>query len=735
MAAKPGIKSGVKSGKRTRRHHGAPSVFQRPDLYIPRDISLVEFTARVLAEAQSKRHPLLERVKFLAFVSSQLDEIMMIRVAGLLDQVDAQVSDAGPDGMLPGEQLDAVLPRIHELLREQWRTLRDDVLPRLAEAGVEVLEYDALTATQRAAAAAYFRSEILPVLTPLGVDPGHPFPHISNRSLNLAVALHDPVAGELFARIKVPATLRRLVAVPPVTRRNAANHDRPRRYTFTWIEQLIAAHLDELFTGMRVTSASTFRVLRDADIEIQIDEAGDLLATVEQGVRRQRFGSVVNLTVEPSMPERVRKLIRENLDLAPSLIWQLDGPLGLSDLSELTEIDRPDLKDPPLVARVPPEIVHAPDPFSAIRHRDLLLHHPYDAFSSVADFIEAAARDPHVLAIKQTLYRVGRNSPVVAALLEAADSGKQVAVLVELKARFDEENNIEWARTLERAGVHVVYGQPNLKTHAKLALVVRRESSGLKRYVHLGTGNYNASTARGYEDFALLTTRADIANDVAALFNALTGYARGVTYSKLLISPGSMRADLLARIEREIERHQATGCGRLLFKTNALVDPPLIQALYRASAAGVSVDLIVRGTCCLRPGVPGVSEHIRVRSIVGRFLEHSRVYYFANGGEGADEIWLGSADLMPRNLDNRIEVLFPLEERALRDYIVQRALPAYLRDTANTWELLPDGRYERVQPAPGEAPFDVQRWFAQEGALPEAAEAQLALHTPVSPLD
>jgi polyphosphate kinase len=706
----------------------------RHELYLNREISLIAFIRRVLEEAQMERHPLLERVKFLSFVGTQVDEFFMVRFAGLLDQQIAQVSDVGPDGMLPSQQVEALHPLVRELLRDQARCLHETLLPRLAEAGISVLDYTQLTRTQREAAATYFRNEIFPVLTPLAVDPGHPFPHISSRSLNLAVLLRDPVAGELFARVKVPSSIRRLVPVP-VSSRERARHGEPeslRRYAFVWIEQLLAAHLDQLFPGMTVVAAYPFRVLRDADFEIQRDEAGDLLETVEQGVRERRFGSVVNLTVQPEMPESVRELLRENLELPQTNVLELEGPLGLADLTELTDLDRPDLKDQPLVARVPLELSHSHDPFAAIQRGDLLLHHPYDAFSSVTEFIEAAARDPQVLTIKQTLYRVGQNSPIVNALLDANERGKQVAVLVELKARFDEENNIEWARRLERAGVHVVYGQIDLKTHGKVALVVRREGSGLRRYVHIGTGNYNASTARVYEDYALLTCRPEIGEDATNLFNALTGYARGITYNKLLVAPGTLRAELLQRIEREIERQRAGHQGRIMFKVNALVDPQFIRVLYRASQAGVQVDLIVRGMCCLRPGLPGISENIRVVSLVGRFLEHSRIYYFANGGVGEDELFIGSADLMPRNLDHRVEVLVPVEDRSLRAHLRDVALPAYLRDTANARLLHGDGRYEHLRPSKGLPDFDVQAWFAQNGA-PEDSQPFL-LHGGASAL-
>ncbi len=686
---------------------------RRSELYINREIAALAFIRRVLEEAEAHRHPLLERVKFLSFVSNQMDEFLMVRMAGLQDQLSASVHTHGPDGLTPEEQIHALRPLIREILREQRKVYYDDILPKLNDAGIQILDYAELTEAQREEAATYFHREVFPVLTPLGVDLSHPFPLISSRSLNLAVTLRDPLAGELFARIKAPPTLRRLAPITPSGRERRRN-SHP-RVAFVWLEQLIAAHLDQLFPGMEIIAAYPFRVLRDADFEIQADEAGDLLATVEQGLLRRRFGSVVALLVQADTPAFARDLLRDNLEMDIEDIYDLQSPLGMSDLGELLDLDRSDLKDRPMLARTPPELRHAGDIFGAIQRGDILLHHPYDSFSSVVEFIKTAARDPQVLAIKMTLYRVGGNSPIVAALLEAAEAGKQVAVMVELKARFDEENNIEWSRMLEHAGVHVVYGQIDLKTHAKVALVVRREAGGLRRYVHLGTGNYNASTARGYEDYALLTCRPDIAEDASNLFNMLTGFARGVTYQKLLVAPTTLRAGLLQRIEREIERTRAGGQGRLIFKINAIVDKEFIQALYRASQAGVQVDLLVRGMCCLRPGIPGVSENIRVTSLVGRFLEHSRIYYFANGGvEGEDEALLGSADLMPRNLDHRVEALFPIEDPALRAQLSRFALPAYLRDTANARRLLPDGGYKRIKPAKGVPAFDVQQWFGRQ---------------------
>lgn len=693
---------------------------QRGELYINREIAAISFIHRVLEEAQSDRHPLLERVKFLSFVSNQMDEFLVVRMAGLHDQLSASVHSHGPDGLTPAEEIQALRPLIAALLREQRATYYDAILPRLSEAGIQLLDYAQLSETQREEAARYFHSDVFPVLTPLGVDRSHPFPLISSRSLNLAVTLRDPVAGALFARLKVPDTLRRLVPVTANGRDRRRNSKR--RVAFVWLEQVIAAHLDQLFPGMGTIGAFPFRVMRDADFEIQADEAGDLLATVEQGLRQRRFSSVVALLAQNDMPATVRELLVSNLEMDPEDVFELASPLGISDLIELMDLERPDLKDRPIVARAPAELGRSFDIFAAIQKGDMLLHHPYDSFSTVTEFIEAAARDPDVLAIKQTLYRVGSKSPIVRSLQEASERGKQVAVMVELKARFDEENNIEWARMLERAGVHVVYGQVELKTHAKVALVVRREGARLQRYVHLGTGNYNASSARVYEDYALLTCREEIAEDASNLFNTLTGFARGVTYQKLLVAPIGLRAGLLQRIEREIERTRAGLPGRLIFKINALVDHDFIEALYRASQAGVQIDLLVRGMCCLRPGLPGVSDNIRVTSLVGRFLEHSRIYYFANGGvEGEDEVLLGSADLMPRNLDHRVEALFPVDDPTLRAQLSRFTLPAYLRDTANARRLLPDGTYKHLKPAKGDQPFDVQQWFARQ--IPETLDA------------
>ena len=670
----------------------------QPDLYINRELSWIEFNRRVFDQVQDSRHPLLERVKFLSIFDTNLDEFIIVRVAGLKDQLVAHVPVLSPDGLTPEQQMVAVREALAPLVQEVCHYWRNTLMPMLAEQHIHILDYEQLDAQQRKSMRSYFERAVFPVLTPLAVDQGHPFPHISNRSLNLAVA----ISGDHFARVKVPPSLPRLVPVPLEKGASGA-------VAFVWMEQVIAAHLSMLFPGFDVLESYAFRVLRDADIEIMEDESSDLLETIEQGLRERRFGAVVNLIVNPSMPPRIRDLLVEKLEITADDLSIVDGPLGLGDVMELYRLERPELKDQPFTPRVPSHLRKGYDLFAAIRQHDLLMHHPYDSFDSVVEFIRVAAHDPDVLAIKQTLYRVGTNSSVVSLLQEAVENGKQVAVLVELKARFDEENNIEWARALEQAGVHVVYGLVGLKTHAKVALVVRKEADGLRRYVHLGTGNYNATTARIYEDLCVLSCREDLGADASLLFNSLTGYARQNTFAKLIVAPLYLRQWIVDRIEREIEMHREQGNGYLLFKMNALVDTAIVQSLYRASQAGVRIDLIVRGICCLRPGVPGVSETIRARSIVGRFLEHSRVYYFANGGQ--EEIYLGSADMMRRNLESRVETLFPVEDPLLREAVHERILKPYLADTVNAFELQSDGCYTRVQPTSGETPFDCQNWF------------------------
>ena len=697
--------------------HATPTTeFERPDLYINRELSWIEFNRRVFDEARDTRHPMLERVKFLSIFDTNLDEFIMIRVAGLKDQLAAHVTSLSPDGLTAEQQLEVLRQRQAPLLQEAYNYWRDTLMPLLIEQHIHILDYEQLDEQQRAVMLSYFEHEIFPVLTPLAVDPGHPFPHISNRSLNLAVVIADQGHSERFARVKVPPTLPRLVPVPL----SLATTSPSQAVAYVWLEQVIAAHLSMLFPGFDVWESYPFRVLRDADIELQEDEASDLLEYIEKEVRERRFGLVVNMAVNPSMPPRIRSLLLDNLEITAEDLTVIDGPLGLGDLMELYRLERPELKDPPFTPRIPSVFRKEQNLFQAIQQHDILMHHPYDSFNSVVEFIHAAAHDPQVLAIKQTLYRVGTNSPVVNMLLEAVENGKQVAVLVELKARFDEENNIEWARALERAGVHVVYGLVGLKTHAKVAMVVRKEVDGLRRYVHLGTGNYNATTARIYEDLCLFTCRPAIGADVTDLFNLLTGYSRQHSYRKLLVAPIGLRACMVERIEREILMQKEYGNGRLIFKMNALVDPEIIRLLYRASQAGVNIDLIVRGMCCLRPGVPGISDNIHVRSMVGRFLEHSRIFYFGNNGN--EEIFLGSADMMQRNLNTRVETLFPIEDPILREVIRNHVLRSYLADTVNTSEMLPDGHYVHVRPEPGEPLFDCQSWFISHPLFEQRAD-------------
>lgn len=668
-----------------------------PALYFNRELSWLEFNRRVLEEAEDTRHPLLERAKFLAIFSSNLDEFFMIRVSGLEDQVDAGVTATPADGLTPAEQLAAIRTRVPPMMHEQRRCFYDDIIPQLAAADIHLLRYSQLTLEEQDRMREYFRSEVLPVLTPLAFDPGRPFPHISNLSLNLACWVKGP-SGQHFARVKVPTSLPRLVPVVEGSR-------------FVWLEDVIAANLGILFPGHEIEQAYSFRVIRDADIEIQEDEASDLLETIEQGLRQRRFGPVVCLVVDEAMPADMVALLAENMEVDPGDIYPLQPPLDMSSLWALMALNQPELKDPPFVPSVPPQlrdIKTSDELFAAIRKGDILLHHPYDSFNPVLDFVQAAATDPDVLAIKQTLYRVGRNAPVVRSLLEAQRNGKQVAVLVELKARFDEESNIGWARALEAQGVHVVYGLVGLKTHSKVTLVVRREAGGLRRYLHLATGNYNAVTAGIYTDLGLLTCDPEMGADVTEMFNTLTGYSTQQYYRSLLVAPGSMREQLMTLIERETEHALEGRPARLIFKMNSLVDERLIRAIYRASQAGVDVDLIVRGICCLRPGVPCVSDNIRVISIVGRFLEHSRIYYFENGG--APEVYLGSADLMPRNLDRRVEVIFPVRDPAIGGYIRRTLLEVELHNNTRARVLQPDGRYLRRKPRDGEPIVDSQAW-------------------------
>ena len=682
--------------------------------YFNRELSWILFNRRVLDEAMDKSKPLLERVKFLSIFSNNLDEFFMIRVSGLCGQLEDGVIDLPPDGMTAAEQLAAIRKGITPDLKRQLECWYNDIVPELKKNGIEILAYKDLKDKQKKYLDSYFKDNIFPTLTPLAFDPGHPFPHISGLSLNFALVLRDEGKRELFARLKIPESFPRLLHLPTDTQ-DEEEEMLPLRTSsvdrFVWIEDLIRANLNTLFPGMKIVDAALFRVTRDADIEIELDEAGDLLQSIREGVNRRRFGSVVRLQIEKDSSKRVREILTRNLELDLFQVYSFKNPIGMSSLMQLYKLDRPELKDPPFTPSVPHEFANydARKIFQAIAANDILLYHPYDSFKPVVDFIRLAASDPDVLAIKQTLYRTGSNSPIVEALKSACQKGKQVAALVELKARFDEENNIGWAKALESAGVHVVYGVGMLKTHAKLCMVVRREKNGIRRYVHMGTGNYNAVTAGIYTDFGLFTANPDIGADVSDLFNVLTGYSKQKEYRKLLVAPHTLRREIIARIDREIEHHKRNANGHIIIKLNALSDKESINALYRASQAGVKVELQVRGICCLRPQIPGLSDNITVTSIVGRFLEHTRAFYFHN--DGNEELYLGSADLMMRNLDKRVETLFPIENEAIKQRILNVILPVHLRDDVQSNMLTSSGEYVRISPPEGAVPINSQQWM------------------------
>ena len=683
-----------------------------PSLFLNRELSWLQFNLRVLEEAENTRHPLLERVKFLAIFATNLDEFFMVRVSGLRRQIAGGAGETPPDAMTPSEQMLAICRDLTVHSERHQRCWKDDLLPKLREAGVQVLHFNELGQRDRDSLRQHFVREIFPTLTPLAIDPTHPFPHISNLSFNLAVVVKDPERGECFARVKLPDAFRRLVPIPgqdeaPLKKAELEKHQKLQR--FVWLEEIVADNLDLLFPGLDIVAAYPFRVTRDAEVPIKEDESPDLITAVEEQLELQDFSSAVRLEVDMTTPKHIVEILTKNLQLSSYLVYTGDDPIGMAGLMELTSLDRPDLKDPPFQPSVPAVFNKPGGILNAVRQQDLLLYHPYDSFMPIVDFVREAASDPNVLAIKQTLYRVNPRSPIVDALMEARVNGKQVAVLVELKARFDEENNIEWARKLEDEGVHVIYGVRGLKTHTKLCLVVRRDADGLRRYVHLGTGNYNVVSSRIYTDLSYFTCDPVIGADVSDLFNALTGYSRKKSYERLLVAPTSLRRELIERIDREIHHHREHGGGHLSFKMNALVDKTCIQALYRASQAGVKIDLQVRGICCLRPGVPGVSETITVRSVVGRFLEHARIYYFRNAGQ--HDVLLGSADLMPRNLDRRVEILFPVLHPQWRDIIMNEILAVGLQDNVQARQLLQDGTYERVHPLDGGPVMNSQEWL------------------------
>ncbi len=677
-----------------------------PQYYLNRELSWLEFNSRVLHEACDSRNRLLERLKFLAIFSSNLDEFFMVRVAALKQQVEAKVSYLTFDGRTPQQQLDDISFSLRPLVAQEHQHFEQVLRSQLLNNGIYILNYIDLDDKQRNYLDAYFNEQIFPVLTPLAVDPSHPFPYISNLSLNLAVVVKNPeTEEELFARVKVPKVLPRFLPLPPEL--GIHHHDKPAHWTGIPLEQAIAHNLESLFPGMNIQEYHLFRITRNNDLTLEGDEADDLLLAIEQELRKRRVGGTpVRLEIQAQTPEVIRSRLLEDLDLGESDVYEVEGLLGLGDLMYFIALPLLELKDPPWQSVVPPRLQRIREPilnpnmreleegkdfFAIIRERDLLVHHPYQSFSaSVLRFITHAAHDPHVLAIKMTLYRTSGDSPIVKALITAAENGKQVSVLVELKARFDEENNIYWARRLESVGVHVVYGLAGLKTHSKIVLVVRREQEQIRRYVHIGTGNYNPKTARIYTDLGLFSCREELGADVTDVFNFLTGYSRQKSYRQLLVAPVNMRDRFVTFIRREIENVQNGLNGRIVAKMNALVDPKIIETLYEASRAGVQIDLIVRGVCCLRPGLKDISENIRIISIVGRFLEHSRIYYFYNNAQ--EEIYIGSADLMPRNLDRRVEVITPVQDPDIAKDL-QEILGIMLADNRQAWELQSNGSY------------------------------------------
>ncbi|MBC5798134.1 polyphosphate kinase 1 [Sphaerospermopsis sp. LEGE 00249] len=690
----------------------APSInLNDSKYYINRELSWLEFNSRVLHEACDQRTPLLERLKFLAIFSSNLDEFFMVRVAALKQQVDAKVNSLTPDGRTPEQQLDEIRLHLNPLVKKQNEQFEQVLQPLLANHGIHILKYIEMNEKQRNYLDNYFKEQIFPVLTPLAVDPSHPFPYISNLSLNLAVVVKNPeTEEEFFARVKVPNVLPRFIPLP--SELGIDNNGKTANWIGVPLEQAIAHNLEYLFPGMNIQEYHPFRITRDADLELEEDEADDLLLAIEQELRKRRMGGTpVRLEIQSQTPEVLRSRLLQDLELSENDVYAVDGLLGLRDLMYFMALPLPELKDPPRQSVVPSRLQRLREPsidpdvldveegkdfFAVIREKDLLVHHPYQSFSGTVErFITHAAWDPQVLAIKMTLYRTSGDSPIVNALIAAAENGKQVSVLVELKARFDEENNIYWARRLERVGVHVVYGLVGLKTHSKIVMVVRREKARMRRYVHIGTGNYNPKTARLYTDLGLLSCREELGADLTDVFNFLTGYSRQKTYREILVAPVNMRDRFLELINREMENVQNGFSGRIVAKMNSLVDPEIITALYNASRAGVQIDLIVRGICCLRPGLKDISENIRIISIIGRFLEHSRIFYFYNNNQ--EEIYIGSADWMRRNLDRRVEVITPIRDPEIAKDL-QEILGIMLADNRQAWDLQADGTYIQRRP-------------------------------------
>lgn len=689
--------------------------YYRPKNFVNRDLSWVEFNRRVLEEAINPDLPLLDKVKFISIFFSNLDEFYMIRVAGIKDQVVAKIIDPTIDGLTPLQELRAIEKEVRPMIETIYDLWRNEIVPSLRENNVHILNLDKLPKEEQRLLSEYFNKEIYPVLTPLAFDPGRPFPYISNLSLSFAILVKKPNGEEHFARVKVPSILPQLIRIDDIIKPTKKGSNGQFSAKFIWLDELIKKNMQTLFPGLQILDAHRFRITRDTDMEIQEDEADDLLEVIEENIRQRRFGSVVRLEVEKDIPKFMLNTLTENLEITEDDIHIINGPLGLSSVMQLYDLPLHHLKEPPFHPVIPREFEEEEENiFQKISKGDIYLHHPYDSFTPVVDFVKQASKDPDVLAIKQTLYRVGSNSPIVKYLIEAAERKKQVAVLVELKARFDEENNIFWARELEKAGVHVVYGLVGLKTHSKMTMVVRKEADGVKRYVHLGTGNYNPTTAKLYTDLGLFTINPEICADVSEVFNYLTGYSEQKRYRHLFVSPINTRQSFLRLIEREIDNVNNGKLGRIIFKMNSLVDPLLISSLYEASKRGVKIDMIIRGICCLLPQVPGLSENIRVISIVGRFLEHSRAYYFYNGGD--EELYLSSADLMPRNLDRRVEVTFPVYDKKIKQEIIEKLLLTGIKDNQKARVILPNGRHAFNHPVIGEEKINLQEYLMEKAS-------------------
>lgn len=682
-----------------------------PKNFINRDVSWIEFNRRVLEEAINPKLPLLDRIKFISIFFTNLDEFYMIRVSGLKERIRAHVYEPSIDGLTPIQELNKIEKEVAHLLKKVYDYWKKTILPELEENNIIICDFDSLNKKEKSQLKTYFENEIYPVLTPLAFDPGRPFPYISNLSLSFALLVKKSNGEKHFARVKIPNVIPRLIRVDKVLKPDKALTNNNKKIKFIWIDDLIKNNLELLFPGLEILHAHRFRITRDTDLEIQEDEADDLLELIEENVKQRKFGFVVRLEVEKEMPGFMIDTLAENLEISRRDIHVINGPLGLSDVMTLYSLPFPSLKEKPYQPVLPSIFEEEESVFPILKNRDVLLHHPYESFNPVINFIKEAAQDPDVLAIKQTLYRVGANSPIVKYLIEAAERNKQVAVLVELKARFDEANNIYWAKELEKAGVHVVYGLVGLKTHAKMTLVVRKESDGVKRYVHLGTGNYNPTTAKIYTDLGLFTADKDICADVSEVFNYLTGYSQKKKYRKLMVAPINIRETFLKLIEREINNVKEGGSGKIIFKLNSLVDPTIIAALYEASNAGVEINLIIRGICCLIPQVPELSAKIHVRSIVGRFLEHSRIFYFYNNGK--EEVYAGSADLMQRNLDRRVEVIFPVEDKFIKQRLIENILHIALRDNQKARIMLPTGKYVFNKRVHTEEKISLQDWLME----------------------